>query len=341
MKKELYKNMYEKVRMDDGRKAEMLIQLKELETAEAGRRKRRIPSYVALGLCLFAVSNATVYAAVHLNVADRLENAIDDFLQTKRNLSEKQKDIYTDYSRALDSRIEIENGTMELEAVLYDEYYAYIPFRITPDDASSFPVKEDVHQYLLKELCDQYYFSLERTQDVLGAITYVNPERQEDGSYIGNYLLSAGEDTLKQGDVLQFQKGDWEENGGKEQMCGVTLNQKVKSVDLDVASVPQQNGMKLGKVVISPLSVRVEGSCQQEPVPDCEITVVRKDGSQVRHAKSGAESAYGEKGEQSGSCFYTQVLFESPVSLDEVKEIRMENKKTGMQFVIPAGTSAQ
>lgn len=330
MEKKLYKDMYEQIRLEERRKKEMLNDLKGLEETRAKGRKESIPSYAAIGLllCFLIVSNATVFAAAHWNVADQLENALELFFQKELNLSEEQKDIYTDYSSTLDNRIELENGIMELEAMLYDEYYVYIPFKVTLDEGAQEKVMQD-------EIAQNYHFYLKGTPCVLGKITYVNPGKQEDGSYFGNYLLSMDEYGLEQGDVIEIRKGAEPDADEDELISQITVVNQAKSVALDVERIQKQKGVMLKKMVISSLSVHVEGEFEEGDISYRDLSVYLKDGSQVKHASSGAGAGIGEKNGSYGKYFYAQVLFESPVSLDEVQGIRIQNKKEGIDFWIP------
>lgn len=303
--------------MTGDQRKEILQSLSE-QTISNLESRHRFSYYVAVGLCIISLSGITVYAAKYFDVAARMEESFEELLGKELYISEEQKKVYTDYSTILGDIINLEGGKLELEAVLYDSRYLYIPFKVSDIDSN-------YNQDQLRNIA----FKLKGKEDSnISQYTYTK-EINEEGIIIkGNFILQ--DNIFKKGDSIQV----W----SREEDCLLSefdLSNDIEEqvMEIEVDQVGNSDGIKLTEVTISPLSLFVQGTYSDNPITYSSLAVKLKDGTLVKVANTGPSSGYSENQSMEKKEFYAQILFETPINIDEVESVLID---TGNQeLVIP------
>ena len=126
MKQEIFKSMYNQIRLTEEQKDGIYKELEE--AAETGKtaKKVRFTARAAAFAVIFLLSGMTVFAVGRLSLEDRFAEAL--YPRHEHNLTADQKGFYEKYGNVLDNVIETYYGTLKLEAALYDDYYLIVPY---------------------------------------------------------------------------------------------------------------------------------------------------------------------------------------------------------------------
>lgn len=227
MKEESYQSMYRQIQLSDRQKSKIWAGVKEETALSAKRSKTRLSLRGAVCVCAVLAASCFTVLAANPSYVDRIAEAVGLFGRYEE-ATPKENEIYAAYGSETTVTWELENGTLRLDAILYDKIYCYMPFTIyrdtalTPgEDVSS----EEWYDDLLSEIVGgpreeknyYYYIRLENGHDTdFSKRVYLNPIVQEDGSLTGNYCLAyqwAENGGLVQGDVIQRVKRIQLENG--------------------------------------------------------------------------------------------------------------------------------
>ncbi|MBD5467905.1 MAG: hypothetical protein HDR21_07120 [Lachnospiraceae bacterium] len=216
MKEEVYQSMYHQIHLNDQQKHKIWAGIKEEAGKPSERRKARLSLRSAVCVCAVLVASGITVLAANPSYVDRIAEAVSQF-GGHREATPEENELYAAYGSEAAVTWELENGTIRLDAILYDKAYLYIPVTIYPN--ASLTPGEDVsseswYADLLREASggwdkDGVYskFRLERGRDTdLAQALYINPIVEEDGSLTGSYHVSyqwEGNGSFAQGDVIQ------------------------------------------------------------------------------------------------------------------------------------------
>lgn len=308
--------MYKHIKLTKDQRREILQSVSE-QTISKTESRHRFSYYVAVAFCIISLSGITVYAAKYFDVAARMEEAFEELLGKELDVTEEQKQVYTDYSTILGDIIDLGYGKLDLEVVLYDSRYLYIPFTISDIDST--------HS---KELLQNITFKLKNRENInITQYGYMKEIDNEDNIIKGNFIVIFKDDILKKGDSIQVWSKEKDSLLSEFELLNDIGEQVVK---VEVDQVGSSDGIKLAKVIISPLSLYVQGTYSDNPITYSSLAVKLKDGTIVNVASTGPSSEFGENRETGEKEFFAQILFETPINLDEVESILLD---TGSQEV--------
>lgn len=212
-------------------------------------KKALLPTRAAVCLGALLLSGMTVFAANELSLTDRLAEAIKTLTQNEKDATKDQEDLYAQYGQVLDSEIELDNGTLRLDAALYDETNLIIPFRyLFHSDVEGYetltagadldqasPQAQAVYRLDMKTFLGQVNFRI-APDSVQANSQYLITDSilSEDGTIIGSLLVNAHEPKFfEPGTVIQLVKtavadipGQTEESVGTDDLI-----QAVESAD--------------------------------------------------------------------------------------------------------------
>ncbi len=351
-----YKTMYSQIYLEDGKKQEILQTLLQQEAAPENPRQRKsplkkeepfnrnsigMPAYIAIFFCLILLPGATIFAMGNPALAERISTAFESLFHTQQDLSDGQKEAYAQHSQELDQLLQTENGTLHLDSILYDERYLFLPFTMDSRIDSPLPYTPS--------LASDFDFYFADSQLPLSSVAAKDPLPQEDGHWLGSYLLTAEEEGFHEGDVICIrQKSQGEQNPQGELLAKVTLPPVPGSQDISFPAeqLKEAIGLQIDKITLSPLSLGINGI---SPAKDmrifCNSYLELQDGTMVRPGLSGSGGAYDSSSFKSTDFSY-HILWETPVELDQVKIIHLvtnvmnEDGTTGEdhEILLPART---
>lgn len=338
MKKALYQSMYNKIQLEETQKREILEELGKY--GEHCKKRRKLPIYAAACLCAVLMSNAAVFAAVHFNLGEKIGLELNHFFEAEQNLTKEQSEIYEQQSAGLEQEIRMEHGTLQLESILCDNSYLFIPFTFCPDE----PEKENIR--CLRDELNKLDFTVKNTEESSFSswIWQIDPSRQqEDGNIHGAFMLI---DFFRQNDMIQVsQKDDWSQPQPGKPVCELTVSKTAisRNVPFSAKEVNEKVGAAVKQITLSSLSLQIAGTYRNND-PDflCESYVELKDGTHVKTASNGGFrfSSDGDIGEKNISDFEMSQVFETPVVLDTVKGIHLKTKDAA-EYWIPVNAESQ
>lgn len=341
MEQELYKSMYDQIRLNEDQKNRICQRM------EAGSKKRKAGKRVQFPICaavcvgILVLSGMTVLAASDFAVVDSISSAMKNFVKSKQGSTDKRKSIYEQYGGALNNEIVLEHGVLKLDTVLYDECYMFVSFTFTVTmEDESITAGTDIqdtklYQTLLNnELSGLNFYTSDKTEYQLKKYLYLEPEIQEGGTMTGNYLVHLDDVIFEQGDVIQLSVAKDYDSG--QVLTAFTLKNESGSQELPMdMALMQMEGIPVDKMTISPLSLYFEGTIDEEDGIDsdvminellCHTSVVLKDNQIVSQAAVGSGSSRSD-GDEAGQCTYNvMLLFDSPIDLNDVEWIHIQNE---------------
>lgn len=245
MKQEQFRNVYQHIHLSSQQKDRIWNQIQTASNPEpasrAGDGLLHYPTRAAVCLGALLLSGMTVFAANELSLIDRLAEAMKTLTQNEKDVTQDQENLYAQYGQVLENEIELKNGTIYLDAALYDQNHIIIPFR--------YVFHSDVKGYeTLTAGADLEQESLRRTQIIyrqdtntfLWQVSFrivkgstgqansqyliTNPILSEDGTISGSLLICSDEPKpFEPGTVIQLVKT----------ADASALEQTAKSADVD------------------------------------------------------------------------------------------------------------
>ena len=327
MKKALYKTMYEQIQLNEMQKNNIRSKLNQRKKARF--KVRRLPAYAAACLCVLILSNIVVFAAEQIHLGEWIATELDHFPDTKRNLSEEQISTYDRQSIKLEQAIPLEHGTLMFESMLCDSSYVYLPYTFFPNS----------EEYLLRRPhkmneANLLAFTVKGEKlNVLSQISYVEPKLQYEKTIHGSILLSG---TFHQNSIIQVYSPHT--TGSLEKpICELPPLNKLKNVQnipFNAQEIKEKTNIEITQITLSPLSIQITGNSGQffTTLSTVQLQIERKDGTTVKKAQSGSSGNCKEENDRYS--FQYNQLFESPVSPDDLKGIRIL-LKNGTECWIP------
>lgn len=222
MKQEQFRNVYQHIHLSTQQKDRIWGQIQTASNPQPVRKRMPLPTRAAVCLGALLLSGMTIYAANELSLTDRLAEAIKTLTQNEKDATKDQEALYAQYGQVLDSEIELDNGTLLLDAALYDETNLIIPFRyLFHSDVEGYETLTagaDLDQTSPKA---QAVYRLD-TKTFLGHVSFrIAPDSvqansqylitdsilSEDGTISGSLLVNAHEPKFfEQGTVIQLVK---------------------------------------------------------------------------------------------------------------------------------------
>lgn len=345
MKQELFKEMYNNIHLDSRQKERILGCLeKENHKIQVKQHKRfHIPAITTCA-CLVLLAAVPVLAA-NTTVLDRITQAFSLLNSHEVQLTEEQKKIYTKYGNILNNEIKLDSCTIKLEAAVCDEIIMCIPFSAKPI-GETLPANKDIYGTILYKgiqteignliFCFKNTESGRDFQDWLGKTTILPSEIQEDGTLKGCCLVTYDE-TIKPGDIMQVKLPDNQDGSiARKTASEFTINKIAESYNIpfDKELLPSQGLYPATNMVISPLSLRIDGTKTNSKLGYMsnlffyDITVELKDGTVVEN------SCTGPRGSESDNTYSIFQTFDSPVNIEDVAGIRIKGKDFNLWFPV-------
>lgn len=346
MKRELFKEMYNEMQLNEDQKSRIWNHLEEELIKETAGKRKHFHTTAAAGICICIILIIGVPAvAANTSVLQNIINAFNTLAPAEPKLSDGQKKIYSKYGSELKNEITLNCGTLKLKAIMNDGYNICIPFSVylknkngtETGKLSAIPYKNKI----LDEISGLGFFTSADKYSPMGQYTALDSKLQEDGAIMGCYLLYDGEKELKEGDILQLKSNKkWEEAFKSEKtskeiassipvISEITIGSCIGEQDVSTDKLQKKlrKGTSINKIQISPISLKIEGierkSGVDKSVYFSDITIELKDGSTVKDISSSSHT------NNSGGEYYPYVynsLFEAPVNLEDIAGIRIQNK---------------
>lgn len=224
MRQEQFKNIYQQIQLSEKQKDALWQRINTVPKQEPVRKKIFLPARIAACFAVLIMSGMTVFAANELSLIDKIADAMNLLTQNEEVLSEDQKNIYAEYGQALNTEIGLENGTLKLDAALFDESHLLIPFRyVFHSDVSGYEdltAGANLNETALYQINKVYHkdtdtfmsqFSFcigdesRQPEKNLARFLITDPIIEESGTISGSFLLSAYEyKYFLQGNVIQL-----------------------------------------------------------------------------------------------------------------------------------------
>ena len=370
MGQEQFKNLYQQIHLSEKQKDVLLQRINTGSKPEPVRKKIFLPTRIAACLAVLIMSGMTVFAANELSLVDKIADAMNLLTKNEEGLSEDQKNIYAEYGQALNTEIGLDNGTLKLEAALFDESHLLIPFRYVfhsdvagyedltvganLDQTAFYQIKKAYHKDT-DTFMSQFSFRIvdenRLPKDNLARILITDPVIEESGTISGSLLLSAYEyKYFLQGNVIQLVRTTdvrdttpiTEDMGAlnitepyTEFTLEKTLERYKLTIDKENAAALMNMGVSVEQMSISPLSLCYSGKGTHTRALSASITVILKDGSVIENSGNGGGYALSDANRDNTSfSFFASKLFAAPVLIEDVAEIYI-NDHRGTDIHIP------
>lgn len=363
MKQEQFRNVYQHIHLSARQKDRIWNQIQTASNLEpasrAGDGLLHYPTRAAVCLGALLLSGMTVFAANELSLMERLAEAMKTLTQNEKDVTQDQENLYAQYGQVLDNEIELDNGTLRLDAALYDGNNLIIPFRyFFHSDIEGYDTLTAGTDFDQAGLQTQAIYRLD-TKTFLGQVSFrsapdsiqansqyliTSPVLSEDGTISGSLLINANEsDFFEQGDVIQLVKtADAVENYVllTEFTLEKALEQHELTIDAQNAAALKNMGISVERMSLSPLSLCYSGKGTHTRALSASITVVLKDGRIIKSSPNGGGYALSDANRDNTSfSFFASVLFEEPVLLEDAVEIQIRNH-WGPDIHIPIGNTS-
>ena len=209
MKRELFKEMYNEMQLNEDQKSRIWNHLEEELIKETAGKRKHFHTTAAAGICICIILIIGVPAvAANTSVLQNIINAFNTLAPAEPKLSDGQKKIYSKYGSELKNEITLNCGTLKLKAIMNDGYNICIPFSVylknkngtETGKLSAIPYKNKI----LDEISGLVFFTSADKYSPMGQYTALDSKLQENGAIMGCHLLYDGEKELKEGDILQL-----------------------------------------------------------------------------------------------------------------------------------------
>ena len=361
MKQEQFKYVYQNIYLSEQQKGEIWKRI--VTMPDPVRKKAFLPTRIAVCLGVLLMSGMTVFAANELSLIDKISEAMSLLTQNKSTLTEEQKNLYEQYGQVLDNEIELDNGTLTLDAAMYDENQLLIPFRyifhpdvesyedLTAgaeiDDISLHKTRNRYRQDTNTFLYDYSFRVMQGSEKIngdMGCCLITNPAIAETGVLTGCLLLNTHESssfepgyviqlvrTAKTNETAQTDKAADEKNIYElctEFTLGKALEQRELTISAENAAALEDMGISVERMSISPLSVCYSGKGTHTKAFSASVTVVLKDGRVVEPSPTGGGYALSDANRNNTSfSFYAAKLFSELVPLEDIAEIHIQDHR--------------
>ena len=370
MRQEQFKNVYQQIHLSEKQKEILWQHINTIPKQELIHKKTFLPARIAACFAVLIMSGMTVFAANELSLIDKIANAMNLLTQNEKTLSEDQKNIYAEYGQALNVEIGLGNGTLKLDAALFDESHLLIPFRYVfhsdvtgrenltvganLDQKALYQMKKAYHQDT-DTFMSQFAFRVEdesrQPEENLARCLITDPIIAEDGTIFGSFLLSAYEyKYFSQGNVIQLVRTaevrdavltaeDMDAINITEPYTEFTLEKILEhhelTIDAENTAALKNMGISVERMTISPLSLCYSGKGTHTRALSASITVILKDGSVIENSGNGGGYTLSNANRNNTSfSFFASKLFAMPVLIEDVAEIHIQDYR-GSDIHIP------
>ena len=363
MKQEQFKNVYQQFYLTKKQKDKIWQRIEAGAKTESIPKRTLFPTRIAVCFAALLMSGMTVFAANELSLIDKLADAMNLLTENKKNLTDNQKNLYAQYGQALDIEFELDNGTLRLDAALYDGNHLLIPFRYiyhsNIDGYEELTAGTDIQQTSLWKPSgkitgydEDIHTFMEQSFPIVHNANQMNeiPSRYfirnsiitEDGTISGSLLLgSYAPHFFEPGEVVQIVKETAiKENNSYEVLSeftlGNALEQQELKIDAENAAAFEEMGISVEQMIISPLSLSYSGKGTHTRALSASITVVLKDGSVVESSPTGGGYSLSDKNRNNTSfSFCASQVFAVPIMIDNIAEIHIQDKYSPTDIRIP------
>lgn len=361
MKQEQFKNIYEQISLTKQQKNTIWQHIVAESEQNSIRKKASLTTRAAICLGALLISGMTVLAANELSLADKLTEAMHLLTQNNEEPTEIQKNLYAEYGQVLDCEIELNNGTLKLDAALYDQNQLLVPFRyIFHSDIEGYEeltVGTDLGQKDLQVLSKQYgkdidlfmhkfrFYVVQDSEKLVvdtGRHLISNSVITEDGTISGSLLFFTFEyKSFEPGSIIQLVRtadtgaaAQTDENADVQtinELCTEftlekALEQYELTIDAENAAALQDMGISIERMSISPLSLSYSGTGTHTKALSASITVILKDGSIIEPSPSGGGYSLSDANRDNTSfSFFAGKIFATPVMIEDIAEIHIQD----------------
>ncbi|MDE6219345.1 MAG: DUF4179 domain-containing protein [Lachnospiraceae bacterium] len=355
MKQEPFKNVYRQIHLSAQQKDRIWKQIGTTANPEPVKKNVFFPTRVAVCLGALLMSGMTVFAANELSLMDRLAEAMNILTQNEKDLTEDQKNLYAQYGQVLNSAIELDNGTLQLDAALYDESNLVIPFRYffhsDVEGYETLTAGTDFNQDSLRKAQGSYrqdtntflrqcrFRIVQNSAEANSQYLITDPILSEDGTISGSLLICADNPNVVEprGEIQLIRTADAEESPVlyAEFTLEKAFAQHTLAIDAENAAALKDMGISVERMTISPLSLSCSGKGTHTRALSASITVLLKDGRIIKRSPNGSGYALSDANRDNTSfSFFARVLFEEPVLLEDITEIHIQDNR-GTDIHIP------
>ncbi|MCM1537851.1 MAG: hypothetical protein NC254_05600 [bacterium] len=222
MKENIYRSMYRQISLNNEQKNRIRAGIGETENAGAagGRRKARFTLRTAACVCAVVAASCITVLAANPSYVDRIADTLRYFTGRSGEMTQAESELYTTYGTEAAYILDTAAGKIEMEAVLYDDGYVFIPFTLHPKAAvepGTDLMQDLASRRMLSDIVDgicedtqgrECTFRLAgHPYEDFAQITQIDPAVLEDGTMTGSYALHyiwKDDEGISQGDVVQW-----------------------------------------------------------------------------------------------------------------------------------------
>lgn len=363
MKQEQFKNVYQQIYLTEKQKDKIWQHIEAGSKTDSISKRPLLPTRIAVCFGVLLMSGMTVFAANELSLMDKIAEAMNLLTQNKEELTTYQKDLYTQYGQVLDNEFALDNGTLKLDAVLYDGNHLLIPFRYIYhsdfDGYEELTAGTDIRQTSLwrpsgtiigydndiATFMDWPFRIVHNTNqmDPISSSYFIrNLTIVEDGTISGSLLLVNHElKSFEPGSVVQLVKETTIEKTKSYEILseftlGDALEQHELSIDTQSAAALEKMGITVEQMIISPISLSYYGKGTHTRALSASITIVLKDGSVIEKSPTGSGYSLSDTNRNNTSfSFYASQVFAAPVPIEDIAEIHIQDPYSSTDIRIP------
>lgn len=284
MDKELLQATYDQIQLNEEQEARILAKLEqEQKKSSANRMKSWAQRAAVIVASVLVLSSATVYAAKEFGIAELMSQRYSNHNQQAPAYTQQEKALYEKLGTLLNKEIELETGTMILEAVIYDSNNIIVPYTYIREKGES--AKETTKDY------EEVIVSREASEGYGVGVTIDNYLKDEERGCFREQITDG--EHVKQGDQLTIRirkhhkTGKTTESIEDEIIDTIVLEKDNSGLTKKVIDEKYElnSGMALTDVTVTPLSVSITTAYQKgkyypySSVNAERIKIVRKNGS--------------------------------------------------------------
>ena len=329
MDKELLQATYDQIQLNEEQEARILAKLEqEQKKSSANRMKSWAQRAAVIVASVLVLSSATVYAAKEFGIAERMKQIYIDNGEYDIAYTQEEKAMYEKLGTILNKEYKLKNGTISLDAVIYDSNILIVPFTYRKEEDKTLSVStlfEEEHSGIYIDENGGGMAINYAGSDMIRGYYYAD-------TYDGNFI--------KKGDKVTFMVEEWynitENNGISHSMIcdsreidSFKLTKDITGLTKKIIDVNYElnSGMVLTDVTVTPLSLSIttnyeEGKYYEYNSVNWErVKLIKKDDSVVEESET-----FGSRCTMNNDETVATLLmpFENPINLEELDYIQIE-----------------
>ena len=135
--KEVLHRMFDKIKLSDMQKEDIMKKINEEETSAKKHRSFNVKRFATVMACALILVGATVGVAAKLNVVEKVSSVYTVWQEGDEQevvLNEEEKQIVEDLSVDIGYEFEVDGGKVRIDGIMYDSRYIFLMYTAIADN---------------------------------------------------------------------------------------------------------------------------------------------------------------------------------------------------------------